>query len=85
MSTAIVKLWGEEIGAITWLPNEGYASFSYTKSFLKKGLDIAPWTMPLFKAKKENNFSFPQHKISGFNLDDLSGFQDLEDPSNFEI
>jgi serine/threonine-protein kinase HipA len=76
MSTAIVKLWGEEIGAITWLP-EGYASFAYTKSFLKKGLDLAPFTMQLRRAKNENNFSFPNHRIHGFSLDDLSGFQGL--------
>lgn len=47
VTVAWVNLWGQLVGAIAWLEDEGYASFEFDPSFLKQGLDLAPITMPL--------------------------------------
>lgn len=58
-TVAKVNLWGSMVGAIAWNDASGYATFEYEPGFLKKGLDIAPITMPLDKAINENGiFSF---------------------------
>ena len=60
VDTAIVKLWGDEVGAVSWLNDRGYAVFEYDPAFLKKGLDISPLHMGLDDAKKSDGiFSFP--------------------------
>ena len=57
LQTAIIKLWGEEVGAVTWL-DEGYAIFEYTPEFIRSGRDISPIHMPL-NPKGESRFMFP--------------------------
>lgn len=42
-----VKLWGTDVGYISWDKKTGAAVFEYEPSFLEKGLDIAPLTMPI--------------------------------------
>lgn len=59
MSTASIKLWGESVGAVTWLKDRGYAAFEYEPSFLAKGLDISPIHLSLADGKAGNIFSFP--------------------------
>jgi len=60
VDTAIVKLWGDEVGAVSWLDDRGYAVFEYDPAFLKKGLDLSPIHMGLDDAKKSDGiFSFP--------------------------
>ena len=58
--TALVKLWGEVVGAVSWLDDRGHAVFEYEPAFLKKGLDISPIHMGLAAAAQGDAiFSFP--------------------------
>ncbi|MGD2112958.1 MAG: type II toxin-antitoxin system HipA family toxin [Gammaproteobacteria bacterium] len=60
IDTAIVKLWGDRVGAVSWLEDRAYAVFEYAPEFLHKGLDIAPIHMSLAAARRGNRlFSFP--------------------------
>ena len=60
VDTAIVKLWGDVIGAVSWLDDRGYAIFEYDKNFLQKGLDVSPIHMGLDDARSgDGRFSFP--------------------------
>lgn len=47
MTRAIVKLWNTEVGVLTLDDGEEYASFEYLPGFLKSGIEISPFTMPL--------------------------------------
>ena len=59
IDTAIVKLWGDIVGAVSWIDNRGNGVFEYDKDFLKKGFDIAPIEMSLNDAHKgDSKFSF---------------------------
>lgn len=59
IDTAIVKLWGEVVGAVAWLDDREYAIFEYDKDFLKKGLDVSPITMSLSDARRgDGKFTF---------------------------
>lgn len=42
-----VKLWGMDVGYLSWDKRAGTAIFEYEPSFLKQGLDIAPLTMSI--------------------------------------
>ena len=58
--SAFVKLWGETIGAVSWLDDRAYGIFEYAPDFLNKGLDISPIHMSLADARKgDGKFSFP--------------------------
>lgn len=60
LDTALVRLWGEDVGAVSWLDERGYAVFEYAPGFLKKNLDISPIHMGLTAAKLGDGiFSFP--------------------------
>lgn len=60
VDTAIVRLWDEVVGAVSWLPERGYAVFEYDTKFLNRGLDIAPIHMSLAAARQgQRIFSFP--------------------------
>ena len=59
VDTAIVKLWGNTVGAVSWLDDRGYAVFEYEQDFLNRGLDVAPLHMSLDTARKgDATFSF---------------------------
>lgn len=59
VDTALVKLWGEIIGAVSWLDDRGYSIFEYDRDFIKKGLDVSPIHMSLDDARKgDSKFSF---------------------------
>ena len=53
--TARVILWGSDIGAITWLQDQGIGVFQYTPEFSKSGIEVAPLTMPL----RDTPYQFP--------------------------
>lgn len=73
VDTALVNLWGNLVGAVSWLPDRGYAIFEYDADFLKRGLDIAPVHMSLASARQGNRiFSFP-----GLNRDTYLGLPGL--------
>ncbi|MBI3560350.1 MAG: type II toxin-antitoxin system HipA family toxin [Gammaproteobacteria bacterium] len=60
VDTAVVKLWGEVVGAVSWLEDQAYGVFEYDRGFLQRGLDIAPIHMSLQAARQgEAIFSFP--------------------------
>ncbi|MBU1341545.1 MAG: type II toxin-antitoxin system HipA family toxin [Proteobacteria bacterium] len=60
IDTAVIRLWGDVVGAVTWLEKSGYGIFEYDPSFLKKNLDISPLHMGLEAAARGNRiFSFP--------------------------
>jgi serine/threonine-protein kinase HipA len=61
VDTAVVKLWGDQIGAVSWLNDRTHAVFEYSPEFLNKGLDISPIHMGLDEARAGDGiFSFPE-------------------------
>lgn len=59
IDTAIVKLWGDVVGAVAWLDDREHAIFEYDQDFLKKGLDVSPITMSLNDARRgDGKFAF---------------------------
>ncbi len=63
LKTAMIKMWGREVGAVTWL-DQGYAVFEYTAEFQRAGLNISPLTMPITTqttadTKHDARFMFP--------------------------
>lgn len=60
VDTALIKLWGNTLGAVSWLEDRGYAIFEYDPDFLKQGLDVSPIHMSLAAARNgDAKFSFP--------------------------
>ena len=60
VDTAVVSLWGNTVGAVSWLDDAAYGIFEYAPDFLKKGYDIAPIHMSLADARQGDGvFSFP--------------------------
>ncbi len=60
VETAVVTLWGETVGAVSWLDDRAYSIFEYDKAFLNNGLDVAPIHMSLNDARTgDARFSFP--------------------------
>ncbi len=73
VDTAVVKLWGDVVGAVSWLEDRACGVFEYDAAFLNKGLDIAPIQMSLAAARQgERIFSFP-----GLNRDTYLGLPGL--------
>lgn len=46
MTDATVRLWGRDIGAVSWLADRGHAVFQYMPDFAGSGIELAPITMP---------------------------------------
>ena len=60
IDTAIVKLWGDTVGAVSWLDERSYGIFEYDKDFIRKGLDVSPIMMGLSAARSsDGKFFFP--------------------------
>ncbi len=47
MSVAKVKLWGRQIGAVSWDKNLEIANFEYNPDFVASNIEISPFMMPL--------------------------------------
>ena len=62
VNVAMVRLWEQDIGAVAWNTARGVAEFEYDHSFLRRGLEIAPLTLPL----QPGVFSFPSLKRETF-------------------
>ena len=43
-----VMLWGDEVGKIYWDENRKTSIFNYNPEFVRKGLDIAPFTASIY-------------------------------------
>lgn len=63
MTTAIVKLWKKNIGAVSWLDESGYAAFEYEPDFVASGISVSPIMMPL----KSQIYQFPALAKNSFN------------------
>lgn len=47
MTNATVRLWGRDIGAVSWLADRQLAVFQYMPDFAASGVQLAPAMMPL--------------------------------------
>lgn len=59
MTTAVVKIWGKDVGAVSWIKERGYAAFEYDPSFISSGLELSPLHLSLDDARNGTIFSFP--------------------------
>ncbi len=60
VDTAMVYLWGDIVGAVSWLDENAYGLFEYAPEFLNQGLDISPLQMSIDDAiNGDGRFSFP--------------------------
>lgn len=57
VTTAIVKIWGVEVGAIAWDESQQLGSFEYDPAFINRGWALAPLKIPLTSSNRI--FSFP--------------------------
>ena len=57
MNTAIVKIWGEEVGAVAWDESRKLAFFEYAPAFKQLGWELSPLKMPL--VSEQTIYSFP--------------------------
>lgn len=55
MTQARVSLWGRQIGAVVWDDARQIGVFSYTPAFVRSGIQLSPFEMPL----QEGPFDFP--------------------------
>jgi serine/threonine-protein kinase HipA len=55
VQVATVILWGRLVGAVAWDNDRGLGNFEYDPAFVRRGLEIAPLTLPL----RAGVFSFP--------------------------
>jgi serine/threonine-protein kinase HipA len=81
LKTALVKIWGEVVGAVTWQQDRGYAAFEYDPSFLTKGWDLSPIHMGVRGAKAGMNFIFPN--IDSYTFHGLPGLLASSLPDDF--
>ncbi|MEM6641682.1 MAG: type II toxin-antitoxin system HipA family toxin [Bacteroidota bacterium] len=58
VTTAIIKIWGQIVGAVAWDDNQKIASFEYDPSFVRNGWELSPLKMPLPSGKRV--YSFPE-------------------------
>jgi serine/threonine-protein kinase HipA len=40
------------VGAVSWDPNKGFATFEFDREFLEQGLDLSPIKMPIIEARR---------------------------------
>lgn len=52
---ASINLWGREVAAVSWLPEDGFAVFQYDPEFAQSGIELSPLVMPL----SPDPYSFP--------------------------
>ena len=58
VKTAIVKVWGEVVGAVAWDDDRQLGSFEYDPTFVRKEWNLAPLKMPIASSKRI--YSFPE-------------------------
>jgi serine/threonine-protein kinase HipA len=73
MVTAEVKLWGETLGAVTWIEKSNRASFQFNRKFLQMDVDVSPVHMKIEDAKRSNQ-SF---EFAGLSFDTYKGLPGL--------
>ncbi|WP_297110384.1 type II toxin-antitoxin system HipA family toxin [uncultured Devosia sp.] len=55
MTDAAVKLWGTQVGAVSWDDSRQYGVFQFAPEMVESGIEIAPLTMP----SRTLPYSFP--------------------------
>ena len=70
---AKVKIWGTNVGAVTWSDEDGIAYFEYDKQFEKGNWDLSPLVMPL--RSPHHIYSFPALRRT--NQEELNAFNGL--------
>lgn len=55
MTDATVRMWGRDIGAVSWLADRSIAVFQYVPEFAESAIQLAPIMMPL----SPNPYEFP--------------------------
>jgi serine/threonine-protein kinase HipA len=55
LTDATVRLWGRDIGAVSWLDDRQIAVFQYMPEFLGSGIELSPIAMPL----RRDPYEFP--------------------------
>ncbi len=63
ITSALVKIWNRTAGAVSWNSETGIAAFEFDPSFLRSGLDIAPFKMPAGEAL-DRIYAFPELRSS---------------------
>lgn len=53
MTDATVRLWGKDIGAVSWLTDRGIGVFQYMPDFVGSAMELTPIMMPLSPAPYE--------------------------------
>lgn len=56
MTDARVRLWGRDIGAVSWIDDRATGVFQYAPEFVPSGIEVAPLTMPL----ATRTYEFPE-------------------------
>ncbi len=62
ISVAEVRLWGSTIGAVALEEKNTFATFQYTRRFVRSGVEVCPLTMPL----RPEPYSFPALPFATF-------------------
>jgi serine/threonine-protein kinase HipA len=61
MKTATVKIWDQPVGAVLWDDSSQSGTFEFEPKFVKNGLDLAPFMMPIAELKRGDTlFEFKQ-------------------------
>lgn len=60
MNVAIVKIWGQQVGAVAWDDQTGLATFEYDPTFKNLNWELSPLKMPINSGR--GIFSFPELK-----------------------
>ena len=55
MTDAIVRMWGKDIGAVSWLEDKAIGVFQYMPDFVQSSFELAPILMP----RSLDPFEFP--------------------------
>ena len=58
-----VKLWGQEVGLLYWDKTLHRAIFEYNPSFVRAGIDIAPYSASIFSAAGRQPIKGNSNKI----------------------
>ena len=53
-----VKLWGMDVGYLSWDKKAGVAVFEYDPIFLEQGIDIAPLTMSIYSPRSQKQITW---------------------------
>jgi serine/threonine-protein kinase HipA len=61
-NVVMVKLWGMQVGYLSWDKKSNVAVFEYEPEFLDKGLDIAPLTMSVSSPRSRKHIPWPGDK-----------------------